>query len=271
MELKPVLKYPGAKWRIAKWILEHMPAHTTYLEPFFGSGAVFFNKKPSKVETINDIDGNVVNLFKVIRERPAELARLIEMTPWARKEHEESFTLTGDPLEDARRTLIQYWQTHGASIGRGTTWRTVYTNSNRVTELWDKLPERIINTAKRLKHAQIENRPALEIIRRYKHEDTLIYADPPYPLKTRNGRMYAHEMTVKEHEELLEALNEHPGAVLLSGYDCELYNTRLKHWTRKTKKTLAEKGQMREEVLWLNPVASELNEYRQLSLLDKEV
>src|SRR5690554_1056987 len=108
--MKPVLKYPGSKWNIAKWIISFMPPHTTYLEPFFGSGAVFFQKPPSKVEMINDIDGNVVNLFRVIREHPEELAALIEMTPWARDEYYASYEKTGDSLEDARRFLVRCWQ-----------------------------------------------------------------------------------------------------------------------------------------------------------------
>ncbi len=105
--IQPVLKYPGAKWSIAKWILGFIPEHDVYLEPFFGSGAVFFNKRPARIETINDIDGNVVNLFRVIRTRAEELAALIEMTPWARDEYLESYHRTGDELEDARKSATK--------------------------------------------------------------------------------------------------------------------------------------------------------------------
>ena len=87
--MNTLLKYPGSKWRVADWIISHFPEHKVYCEPFFGSGAVFFNKSSVYIETINDIDGDVVNLFRVCRERPEELARLIEMTPFARDEFQE--------------------------------------------------------------------------------------------------------------------------------------------------------------------------------------
>nr|WP_282433496.1 DNA adenine methylase [Desulfosporosinus sp. OT] len=102
----------------------------------------------------------------------------------------------------------------------------------------------------------MECRPAVEVIRRYGYPDVLIYADPPYPLSTRHNRMYKHEMTNQDHIELLETLDSHPGPVLLSGYACELYDSRLTHWTRKTFKAFAEGGREREEVLWINPVAA---------------
>lgn len=122
--IQPVLKYPGAKWSIAKWILGFIPEHDVYLEPFFGSGAVFFNKRPARIETINDIGSDVVNLFRVIRTKTDELAALIEMTPWARDEYLESYYKTGDELEDARRFLVRCWQAYGTRTGGGTGWRS---------------------------------------------------------------------------------------------------------------------------------------------------
>lgn len=256
--MKPVLKYPGSKWRLAEWIISFMPPHTTYLEPFFGSGAVFFQKPRSKAETLNDLDGNVVNLFKIIRDRTEEFIRVVEHTPWARDEYYTSYKKTGDDLEDARRFLVRCWQAHGTKTNGRTGWKSTVQGlegSNGVM-LWEKMAARIIPIAKRLKQAQIENQPAKQIIERYKYNAVLIYADPPYLLNTRSGKMYAHEMTDADHIELLEALDAHPGPVLLSGYACELYDTRLKHWRRETIKAQAEKGQIREEVLWINPLAA---------------
>jgi len=251
--MKPVLKYPGSKWRLAEWIISFMPPHTTYLEPFFGSGAVFFNKAPSKVETINDIDGNVVNLFRVIREQPEELAALIEMTPWARDEYYASYEKTGDSLEDARRFLVRCWQAFGTKTNTRTGWRNDIGARKWINmpDQWRNLAIRVFPIADRLKDAQIENQPAFEIISRYKFSYVLIYADPPYLLNTRNSTMYAHEMTDADHIELLDALDAHPGPVILSGYACDLYDNRLGHWRRVTHKAQAEKGQIREEVLWL--------------------
>lgn len=268
MNMAPVLKYPGSKYTLADWIIEHMPRHETYLEPFFGSGAIFFNKKPCPVETINDMDHNVVNLFKVIRERPEELATLVEWTPWSRKEYqdlltsasaEDYFVRTGDELEDARRLLVRMWMGHGSKTSDRTGWRhNVQAKvGNCCARVWHKLPDRIVAAAKRLKDAQIECRPALELIERYRYQKVLIYADPPYMFETRRDkRQYKHEMPDADHIDLLEVLDKHPGPVLLSGYACPLYDDRLKHWERRTAKALAEGGRERQEVLWINQVAA---------------
>lgn len=214
------------------------------------------------METINDIDGNVVNLFRMIREHGNELSALVQMTPWARDEYYASFEQTEVELEAARRFLVRCWQAFGAKVYSTPGWRHEAKGTLRASTVstWQQLPKRILAILDRLKNAQIENKPALELIPKYHYHDTLIYADPPYPLGTRHGKMYAHEMTDDDHYELLEQLDRHPGPVLLSGYDCELYNERLRHWIRKTTKTLAEGGRERVEVLWLNPLAArELN------------
>ena len=267
--MKTVLKYPGSKWNLAQWIISHMPPHTTYLEPFFGSGAVFFNKPPSNVETINDIDGNVVNLFRVIREKPKELSALIEMTPWARDEYYASYEKTGDALEDARRFLVRCWQAFGVKTYCRTGWRSDIQGRRGMwcVSQWRTMPDRIKAITERLRSVQIENEPAIKLIIRYKHRDVLIYADPPYVLKTRDGKKnYAHEMSDEEHLEILDILSAHPGPVILSGYASTLYDSRLKHWQRTTHKAQAEKGQMREEVLWINPVAAKTT--GQLTMFD---
>lgn len=253
-----------------------MPPHQVYLEPFFGSGGVFFAKAPAKVETINDIDNQVVNLFKVIREQPEELARLVYWTPWARKEYqdlltsardEEYFKTTGDPLEDARRLLVRLWMARGGKTSDRSGWRHNIQAKvgNCCAKVWHKIPERILAVAQRLKDAQIECRPALELIERYRYSEVLIYADPPYVLDTRREkRQYKNEMTDVDHLELLEALDRHPGPVLLSGYACPLYDDQLKHWERRTCRAMAEGGREREEVLWLNPVAARMQNQMRL-------
>lgn len=105
--MKPILKYPGAKWRLAPWIIEHLPAHESYIEPYFGSGAVFFNKERARVETINDLDSEVVNFFRVCRERTGELADAFALTPWSREERDMAYSHTDDELERARRFAIR--------------------------------------------------------------------------------------------------------------------------------------------------------------------
>ena len=258
------MKYPGAKWNLAEWIISFFPPHTTYLEPFFGSGAIFFNKVPSKVETINDIDDRVVNLFKVLRDMPEKLTIAVELTPWSRTEYRNSYKQTGDPLEDARRFLVRCGQAFGSTTNSKPGWKNdvrglPYSNCAKV---WTYMPDRITQIAGRLRGVQIENEPATKIIDRYNHETVLIYADPPYPLETRSGKLYANEMTNEEHVELLNVLDDHCGPVILSGYACDLYDSRLKHWQRETQRAQAEKGKIREEFLWLNPVAAKQLEGR---------
>ncbi|MFD1362749.1 DNA adenine methylase [Lentibacillus salinarum] len=258
MHTERILKYPGSKWKMANWIIAHMPEHTTYLEPFFGSGAIFFKKHPSQIETINDMNGHVTNLFRIIRNQPDKLARLIEFTPFSRKEYDESYQLTGDPVEDARRFLVRCWQAIGTKMNNKTGWRSLISlNGPNVTREWGSLPERIIVVSNRLKKAQIENQPAEKLIRRYRREEVLIYADPPYVSDTRTNQHYAQEMNEEDHKKLLDILNEHPGPVLLSGYDHPLYNEKLKYWSREQKYVAAENGATRTEVLWINPVAAE--------------
>ena len=269
----PVLKYPGSKWRIADWIIAHLPPHEVYLEPFFGSGAVFFRKKPCRLETINDSYGDVVNLFRVLRHSEAaeELTRLVALTPWSREEYELSYERDPEivePVERARRFLVRTWQGHGSAADEYRNgWRIVRAAEKAPTHVpyrqWrDNLPPRIAAAAARLKGVQIENRHAVEVIEGFRRPEVLIYADPPYVLETMKARktrkVYEHEMTNEEHEELLAVLAEHPGPVLLSGYDHPLYGVMEDEhdWARLDRRALAEKGQVRTEVLWINPAAT---------------
>jgi DNA adenine methylase len=260
--IKPVLKYPGSKARMASWIVSQFPIHTHYLEPYFGSGVVFFNKPPAAHEVINDLDDNVVNLFRVIREHGAELAALIEMTPWARAEYELCKNeRSDDPIEQARRFVVQCWQGHSSAAGgRGSGWKNggLHGADQMVVETWQRVPARVRAVIERLRSVEIEHRPALEVIERYAAPETLIYADPPYPKSTRNGKLYVEDsMTDADHLALLDVLDAHQGPVVLSGYACELYDHRLRYWTRRTLDALDTKGQRKIEVLWLNPVCAE--------------
>lgn len=256
-KLRTIVKYPGAKWRIADWIISMMPAHKSYLEPYFGSGAVFFCKPKSRIETINDIDGDVVNLFRCVREDAEELARRVAATPYARAEYYAAFdeSPTDDHIERARRFLLKHWQGHG--------FRT-YCRSGRKNDIagrendyavryWNELPAWIMQTVARLKETQIECMDAQKLISRFNQSDVLIYADPPYVLSTRKlKRQYACEMTDADHICLLELLLQHKGPVMLSGYDNDLYNTMLAEWDKAQIEALAEKGRHRTEILWTN-------------------
>lgn len=252
---KPVLKYPGAKNRIADWICEYIPLHDVYLEPFFGSGAVFFNKNPAKIETLNDLDDNIVNYFKVIRENHKELAEALEMTPYSREEYNRSFEIleSDSDIERARKFAVKCWQGFGCSNLYKNGFRSSQQNkSPQTTKEWNGFPDRLKIAAERLKEAQIEKLPAIELIKRYDSADVFIYADPPYLRGIRKSYLYRYEMTDDEHAELLEVLKDHPGKVMISGYDSELYNTMLSGWIKVEKKTQADAGASRIEVLWMN-------------------
>lgn len=255
-----ILRYPGSKANIAPWIIEHMPPHVHYCEPFFGSGSVLLTKPRSPIETVNDLDLRVINLFKVMRERPEELARAVNLTPWARQEYYDSYQPpTGDELEDARRFMVRCWQAVGTRLNCRSGWRNEISNAvNKPTyRVWNGLPEKIQWVAKRLKEVQIENRPAVDLVKRLRRPEVLLYCDPPYVLETRHSKLYANEMSDADHVELLETLINHPGPVLISGYRSKLYETRLKDWQMAATTGSTFTGASREEVLWINPVAAQ--------------
>jgi DNA adenine methylase len=253
-----VLKWPGAKWSIANSIVDIMPKHNIYLEPFFGSGAVFFSKQPCNTEILNDLDSEVVNLFRCIRNNPRELADLVYFTPYAREEYKESYDRSGSDIERARQFLIRSNMARAGMQYYSSSWRHAGPVlggqcKQRVSGDWAKIPERILEAAIRLKDAEIENKNAFELIKKYNKKDCLIYVDPPYLLSTRRQRYYNVEMTEdEEHEKLLELLKEHSGPVIISGYDSKLYQDTLKGWNRKEISTNAEQGKQRTEILWFN-------------------
>lgn len=253
--MKCVLKYPGAKNRIADWICEYIPEHDVYLEPFAGSLAVFFAKSPARIETINDLDGNVVNYFRVIREHAEELAIQLNMTPYSRDEYYRAceYIPEDSDIEKARKFAVRCWQGFGCSnLYRNGFRSSQQGKSPHTTKEWRNLPERLVEASERLKNAQIENLPAIEVISRYNTADVFMYVDPPYLRGTRKNYLYRCEMEDVEHVELLKILSKHPGKVLLSGYDNELYNNMLPTWHKVSKKTQAEAGIPRTETLWMN-------------------
>ncbi len=254
--MKTVIKYPGSKWSIADWIISFFPEHHSYLEPFFGSGAVLFNKPRSNIETVNDLDGNVVNLFEWIKKDPERLAHEIYYTPYARQVYEDAFkVMPRDSLERAANFFVQLsmgygFRTNGHKVG----WKRDIQGREKAyaAKDWAEAPERIMQAAERLRGVQIECRPAAEVIRRFNYPNVLIYADPPYMLDTRHGKQYRCEMSDDDHEELLSVLLKHKGPVLLSGYDNALYNDRLRDWHREEIDCRSQSGSRTKEILWMN-------------------
>lgn len=251
--MNAILKYPGGKWRIADWIISYFPEHKVYCEPFFGSGAVFFNKQPCYIETINDMNGDIVNLFRVCRDYPEELAKAINLTPFARDEFVKCNIPSDNPIEQARRTLVRYHQSFGTSNSSKNSWRNVQTYGGpRCATMWNCLPDIIMNCCERLKDVQIENTDALTLIERYNNENTLIYLDPPYLHSLRKKNMYKCEMSDEQHIEMLRLIKKSKSKIILSGYDNELYNSELFNWVTAEKETIAQMGLHRTEKLWMN-------------------
>ena len=253
--MNTLLNYPGAKWGMAEQIVSLMPKHRSYLEPFFGSGAVLFNKPPSAIETVNDIDGDVVNFFKVLREQPAELAEAITLTPYARDVFDDAHENRGtDAFDRAYRFAIRSKMGHGFKTSQKTGFKIDVFARERsyCVGCWNRLPADLLEAAGRLKDVQIENRPALDLIWRFNHDNVLIYADPPYLLETRGGKQYRHEMTEQDHLDLLEALKQHRGYVILSGYPSEMYDRELQGWSVIHRKSYNQNSEQRTEVLWCN-------------------
>lgn len=251
--MKSVLKYPGAKNRLAPWICGYIPKHDVYLEPFAGSLAVLFNKPRSHIETVNDLDGEITNFFRVLRDDCTELERNILFTPFSRIEYEKAYECCDNSIERARRFAVKCWM----GFGCGNLYRNGFksgqqTHSPNPAKAWSELPDTLGVAADRLKGVQIENLPAVELIKRYDTSDVFIYADPPYLHGTRKNYLYKHEMSDEAHQVLLECLVKHPGKVLLSGYENDLYNTVLYGWTKVKKDTRAEGGRKRTETLWMN-------------------
>lgn len=254
--MKAIIKYPGSKWGTAEWIVSHFPEHHSYLEPFFGSGGVFFNKPRSDIETINDIDGDVVNLFRWIKDDPERLAKEIYFTPYSREVYEEAYRKEPESsIEKAVLFYIRLNMGHGfRTTGEKVGWKVDIQGREKAYAAadWCRIPEKIMEAAERLRGVQIENRPAVEVIRRYNFENVLIYCDPPYVLSTRCRKQYKHEMSDEDHEELLEALLQHKGPVVISGYSCPLYEEKLGEWFREERMNYAQNAKRRREIIWYN-------------------
>ncbi len=254
--MKAIFKYPGSKWGIARWIIGFFPEHHSYLEPFAGSLAVLMNKPRSNIETVNDLDGNVVNLFEWIRRDPERLAHEIYWTPYSRKVYEDAFAWTPeDSLGKAVNFYIRLNMGHGfRTNGEKVGWKNDVQGRERAyaAQDWGSLPERIMQAAERLRGVQIENRPAVDVIERFNYPNVLTYIDPPYVLSTRHGKQYRYELEDKGQNELLDVVLGHKGAVMLSGYDNELYNDRLKGWHREETECRSQVGSRKREVLWMN-------------------
>jgi DNA adenine methylase len=260
--------YFGGKSRLAGWIVGLMPEHRVYVEPFAGSAAVLLAKPPSRHEILNDVDGNIVTFFRVLRDRPEDLERACRLTPYARDEFAAADLADPslDDLERARRWWIRASQSFAKTGTTATGWATsILRNSNQARTAANRI-DRFAGVAERLSGVTIEHRDALDVIREYSAPDGLIYADPPYVVDTRSALKkrpagdYSHEFaTVEQHQALAAARSSSPSTVLLSGYLSPLYEDLYAGWTCVTRTVSRHTGNSRSavqkhttEALWCN-------------------
>ena len=261
----PPLRYHGSKWRLAPWIISQFPAHRTYCEPYAGGAGVLLRKMPSEVEIYNDLDGRVVNFFRVARDHPAELMVQLLLTPYARAEALACREPSADNIEDARRSCTASWQLFGGGQGQ---WHTGFrvqraNSANCTTTIWQRLPHQLPAVAARLRRVHIENLEALECIRRYDSPSTLFYLDPPYLPELRSKwrkTAYRHEATPADHAQLATVLQQIAGMAIVSGYPSRLYADLYAGWTCVTTTTRTDRGVSVTESLWISPNAAQITQ-----------
>lgn len=264
----PALRYHGAKFRLAPWVMQFFPAHRVYVEPFGGAAGVLLQKPRAYAEVYNDLDDDIANFFRVLRD-PVLAARLLEqltLTPYARTEFELAYEDEDRPcpVERARRTAVR------ASMGFGSAGATKGVTGFRVDtaraystaqHLWARYPDQLAAVIERMQGVLIENRPATEVMRQHDTTDTLHFVDPPYVLATRvlqgsgSKGYYRHEMTDEQHLDLLSTLKDLQGMVVLSGYPSDLYEQELSSWQMHTTSSRMSAGRgtgLRTECIWLN-------------------
>ncbi len=255
----------GGKFSHLDWLLPLLPSCHHYCEPFAGSAAVLLNRAPSPVETYNDLDGEVVNFFRVLRDHKHELVEKIGLTPFSREEFGIACEVDSNVgvVERARRFYVRARQVRTglaqtASLGRWANCKnTSRAGMSGVVSRWLGGVEALPEIAERLLRVQIENRPALDVIRLYDDPTTLFYCDPPYVHQTRgDSKAYGHEMSDRQHIELSSVLNASSGLVAISNYDCELMHTHYPapKWRiqRSPERTIHSTKDKRVEVLWTN-------------------
>ena len=244
---------------LASWIVSHFPAHRCYVEPYSGAASVLMHKRPAKAEIYNDLDSDVVNLFRVLRDHGDELRQKLMLTPFARDEFDLAYEVIEEPVEKARRMLVR------AAFGRASAsasspWKASfrsYTGAGRSTTAaqdWANYPSYILEFTNRLRGVIIENMDAMELIQQHDAPDTLFYLDPPYVASERDlAQDYRHEMTDVQHREMALALKSLKGLVVVSGYKSALYDELFEGWRREDTGTFSDGASKRIECIWLSP------------------
>jgi DNA adenine methylase len=260
---RPIARYLGGKWRLAPWIISHFPAHKVYVEPFGGAGSVLLRKERSYAEIYNDLDGEMVNLFRCMRDEGQALVNSLQLTPFSREEYFHSFELAPVPMEQARRTVIRSFLGFASnSINRQQFSGFRCSAARPPAREWRNFPSAATAIIDRLRGVVIENRHAWEVMQQHDSPETLHYVDPPYLHATRGQRAdhrligYTHELTDEQHRALAYLLGSLSGMVIVSGYPSALYNEIFAGWHRVQRAAYADGARPRTECLWLNDAAT---------------
>lgn len=271
---RPVLRYHGGKFRMADWIVSFFPEHDCYLEPFGGGASVLMRKGRVGTEIYNDLDGDVVNLFRILRDHgtAAELWHRLRFTPFARAEFDAAYSAPTDPVDQAHKLIMRSFMGHGSDSATRRTQPGFRTKRSRSgtegggfarspAREFAAYPDAISGFHERLAGVVIENRHAIDLIHQFDSPTTLIYADPPYVLSSRtlmrgssnSSHGYRHEMSDDDHRALADCLLKCRSMVVLSGYSSDLYDLDLfSDWQKFTRRSTAEGGVLRTEAVWIN-------------------
>lgn len=254
---RPAIVYTGGKWQLAPWVISHFPAHRIYVEPFGGAASVLIRKEPSLHEIYNDVDGELVNLFRTLRDQGPALRRRLALTAFAREEYELAQERARNNLERAARAVIRCNQGFGANgLHKKAGWRGACKLSDRPEAwTWRNHEAALEPIIQRLRAVTIEHRDAFELIKLHDCVDTLFYVDPPYlPARGRKEITgYKAAFSADDHARLLALLRGVYGKVVVSGYDCDLYHDGLPGWRVVRRKHHNQQRQATVECLWLSP------------------
>jgi DNA adenine methylase len=272
---RPALRYHGGKWKLAPWVMSFFPEHRIYVEAFGGGASLLLRKPRSLAEIYNDLDRDVVSLFRVLQNpRSAErLRRRLSVTPFARDELRRAYEPAVDAVDGAAKMIVRAFMGFGsASVTR--THMTGFRSSTKrhgdgsppPSAEWGNWPDQVRHFVERLRGVVIENRDGLDVMAQHDTPGTLHYIDPPYlqatrsSLKNRNGNLghyYKHDMTDADHRRLGDGALALEGMVVVSGYPSPLYDRELfAGWERHECRHMADGARPRTEVLWLNPACS---------------
>lgn len=269
--MKAPFAYIGSKGWIAESIIQYMPSNMkTFIDGFFGSGGLFFSRpRWAECEIINDLNGDVINFFRVLRDRPKKLIEVLQLTPHSRIETRECGKIMHSTKDEVKRALYFFVRAAQSFAGSTRGWRMPTSGKNLAQEWKNKTdPVVLYRLAERLQRASIECNPALQLIKQYRTRQTFFYLDPPY-LNVQwigSSGYNKHSMTEADHQELIEAVLQSPSMFIVSGYDHPLYAQLTDQGYRKIEIPAEAKSinnaqrrknpavnMNRTEILWISP------------------